>query len=129
MVSPLHDTEPLWIRVPNLAVENTVDVERGEFRIVCQQLVDGLFNIGKPSGCILELQQLLDTEKLTAFENGHAFMVNKDITIRSVCLTDEYKTDAKLLLHVGSKLFLVGTETTVFLQNYYRLTFVSLVPV
>ena len=44
-------------------------------------------------------------------------MVNKDITIRCVCLADEHKTDAKLLLHVGSKLFLVGTEIAVFLKD------------
>ena len=38
-----------------LPVEDTVDVERGELRIVGQQLVDGLFNFGKPGGGILKL--------------------------------------------------------------------------
>ena len=65
-----------------LPIENTVDVERGELRIIGQQLFDGLFNLGKPGSGILELQQLFDAEKLAAFENGLALMVNKDITIR-----------------------------------------------
>ena len=99
-----------------LPVEDAVDVERGELRVVGQQFVDGLFNLGKPGGGILELQQLLDTEELPAFENGLVLMVNKDITIRGVCLADEHKADTKLL-HVGSKLFLVGTEITVLLQD------------
>ena len=100
-----------------LPVEDAVDVERRELRIVGQQLVDGLFNFGKPSGCILKLQQFFDAEKLTAFENGFALMVNQDVTIWCVRLTDEHKTDTKLLLHVGSKFFLVGTEITVFLKD------------
>lgn len=100
-----------------LAVEDAVDVKRGEFRVVGKQLVDGLFNLGKPGGGILELQQLLDAEELAAFENGLVLMVNKYVTIRSVCLADEHKADAKLLLQVGSKLFLVGTEITVLLQD------------
>lgn len=99
-----------------LPVEDAVDVERGELRIVGQQLFDGLFNLGKPGGGILKLQQLLDAEELTAFEDCLALMVNEDITVRCVRLTDEHKTDTKLL-HVGSKLFLVGTEITVLLQN------------
>ena len=65
-----------------LPVEDAVDVERSELRSVGQQLVDGLFNLGKPGSGILELQQLFDAEKLAAFENGLALMVNKDITIR-----------------------------------------------
>ena len=65
-----------------LPVEDAVDVERSELRSVGQQLVDGLFNLGKPGSSILELQQLFDAEKLAAFENGLALMVNKDITIR-----------------------------------------------
>ena len=100
-----------------LPVENAVDVERGELRIVGQQLVDGLFNLGKPGGSILKLQQLLYTDKLTAFENGFVLMVNEDVTIRRVRLTDEHKIDTKLLLHVGSERFLVGTEITVLLKD------------
>ena len=104
-----------------LPVEDAVDVERSELRIVGQQLVDGLFNLGKPGGSILKLQQLLYTDKLTAFENGLALVVNKDVTIRCVCLADEHKTDTKLLLYVGSKLFVVGTEITVFLKDGTKL--------
>jgi len=33
-----------------LPIEDAVDVERGELRIIGQQLVDGLFNLGKPGG-------------------------------------------------------------------------------
>ena len=100
-----------------LPVENAVDVERGELWIIGQQLIDGLFYLGKPGGSILKLQQLLDTDKLTDFENGLVLMVNKNITIRSVRLTDEHKIDTKLLLHVGSERFLVGTEITVLLKD------------
>ena len=99
-----------------LPVEDAIDVSRGELRIVGKQLGDGLFNLGKPGGGILKLQLLLDAEKLTVFEDSLVLMVNKDITIRCIRLADEHQTDAKLL-HVGSKLFLVGTEITVLLQN------------
>lgn len=92
-----------------LPIEDAVDVKRGKLRIVGQQLVDGLFNLSKPGGGILKLQQLFDAEELTTFEDCLAFMVDNDITILCVRLADEHKTDAKLLLHVGSKLFHVGT--------------------
>lgn len=36
-----------------LPIEDAVDVERGELRIVGQQLVDGLLNLGKSGGGIL----------------------------------------------------------------------------
>ena len=98
-----------------LPVEDAVDVERSELRIISQQFVDGLFNLGKSGGCILELQQFLDAEELAAFEDSLVLMVNKDITLRCVRLADAHKTDAKLFFHVGSKLFLVGTEITVLL--------------
>ena len=80
-----------------LPIEDAVDVERGELRIVGQQLVDGFFNLDKPGGSILKLQQLLYTDKLTAFENGLVLMVNEDVTIRCVRLTDEHKADTKHL--------------------------------
>ena len=100
-----------------LPVEDAVDVERGEIRIIGKQFVYGLLNLDKPGVGILKLQQFLDAEELTAFENGLVLMVNNDITIRCVCLAEEHKTDAKLLLHVGSKLLFVCTEITVLLKD------------
>ncbi len=43
-------------------------------------------------------------------------MIYYGVAVWAVFLTEEHQTDAKLL-HVGSKFFLVGTETTVLLQN------------
>ena len=112
-----------------LPIEDTVDVSCSQSRVISQQIVDGLLYLFKTSGGILKLKQFLDAQELTALEDSFVLVVYNDITIRRVCLADEHKTDTKLLLHVGSKLLFVGTEATVFLQNYYRVTFVSLVPV
>ena len=100
-----------------LPIEDAVDVDRGELRIIGKQFVYGLLNLDKPGVGILKLQQFLDAEELTAFENGLVLMVNEDVTIRRVRLTDEHKIDTKLLLHVGSKLIFVGTEITVLLKD------------
>ena len=112
-----------------LPIKDTVDVSRGKTWVICQQIVDGLLYLCKTSCGILELKQLLDAKELTTFEYSLVLVVNNDIAIRRVLLTDKDQAYAKLPLHCCCQFLFVGTEATVFLQNYYRVTFVSLVPV
>ena len=100
-----------------LPIKDSVDVCRGEFRVVRKKLVDGLLYLGKTSSGILELEKFLDAEELTTFEDRLVFVVDNDVTIGRVSFADEHETDAKLTFHVSGKLFLVGRKITVLLQD------------
>ena len=69
-----------------LPIENAVYVSCCEFRIVSQQVVDGLLYLCKTSGGILELKQLLDAKELTTFKDRFVLVVNNDIAIGRVRL-------------------------------------------
>ena len=48
-----------------LPIKDTIDVCCGEFRIVGQQVINGLLNLGKACSGILELENFFDTEEHT----------------------------------------------------------------
>ena len=104
-----------------LPIEDTIDVRCGEFRIVGKQVVNGQFDLSKTSGSILKLEQLLDAKELATFEDRLVFVVNNDLTIRSVRLADKDQADAELTFHVSCEFFLVGRQVAVLLQDGTKL--------
>ena len=100
-----------------LPIEDTIDVCRSEFRVVGKQVVNRLLNLCKAGGCILKLKQLLDAKELTAFEDSFVLVVDNDISIRCVSLTDKDQTDTELTLHVSCKFILVCRQVAVLLQD------------
>ena len=79
-----------------LAIEDAVDVCRCKLRVVGKQVVNRLLNLCKAGGGILELEKFFDAEKLTTFEDRFVLVVDNDISIRCVSLTDKDQTDTEL---------------------------------
>lgn len=82
-----------------LTIEDAVDIGGREVRIVGQEFIDCLLDLGKPGGCIFKLQQLTDADKLASLEDGLVLVINNGITVWTVFLAEEHQADAELLLH------------------------------
>ena len=100
-----------------LAMEQAVDIMCCGGWVILQNTIDSLLNLGKASSGGLKLQKFSYTDELTSLEDCLVLMVYYGVAVWTILLPEEHKADAELLLHVGSKFFLVGTETTVLLQN------------
>ena len=100
-----------------LPIKDAIDVCCGEFRVVGQQIVYGLFYLCKTSGGILELKQLFDAKELSSLEDSLVFVVNNDVAIRRVRLADKDKSDAELPLHCCRQFLLVSRQVAVLLQQ------------
>ena len=100
-----------------LPIEDAADVCCGEFRVVGQQVIDGLLNLCKSSGCILKLEKLLDAKEFTTFEYRLVLVINNNVAIRRVRLADKDKSDAELPLHCCRQFLIVGRQVAVLLQR------------